>query len=134
MTPRKSGRFQPSHRIESPRPDIRSYLFLHLTLLLYSLASVFAKYAGLYRLAGLWETTLVFVGLEFLALLVYTLLWQLILRRVDLSFAYSNRAVCTLWTILFGLLFFGEEITWGKAVGILVVLAGVVLVVTDHDR
>jgi drug/metabolite transporter (DMT)-like permease len=120
--------------MESGQPQAKSFLFLHLTLLLYSVASVLAKYAGLYRLAGLWELTLLFVGLEFLALLVYTLLWQLTLRRVDLSFAYSNRAVCTLWTILFGLVFFGESLTWGKAVGILVALAGVVLVVTDHDR
>ncbi|MEA5015340.1 MAG: transporter [Candidatus Limiplasma sp.] len=113
--------------------DIGSFLFLHVTLLLYSVASVFAKYAGLYRLAGLPTETLVFVGLEFLALLVYTLLWQLSLRRVPLSFAYSNKAVCTLWTILFGLVFFREALTWGKAAGALAVLAGVILVVTDHD-
>ena len=117
----------------SPAPAPGSFLFLHATLLLYSIASVFAKYAGLYRLMGRPTQTLVFVGLEFLALLVYTLLWQLALRRLPLSLAYSNKAVCTLWTILFGLVFFGEALTWGKAAGALTVLAGVALVVTDHD-
>lgn len=117
----------------SAAPSLGSFVFLHATLLLYSAASVLAKYAGLYRIMGLTTQTLVFVGLEFLALLVYTLLWQLALRKLPLSLAYSNKAVCTLWTILFGLVFFGEALTWGKAVGAALVLAGVALVVTDRD-
>ena len=74
-----------------------------------------------------------FLGLELLMLLIYSVLWQQTLKRMPLSFAYSNKAVCTLWTCLFGLCFFGESLTWGKAIGILVVLVGVWLVVTDHD-
>ena len=72
-------------------------------------------------------------GAEAAALLAYSLLWQLVLRRMPLSFAYSNKGVCTLWTALFGLAFFGEQMTWGKAAGLVVVLAGVALVVTDHE-
>ncbi len=123
----------PSGPSPAPSVPMGSFLFLHATLLLYSIASVLAKYAGLYRVAELLTQALIFAGLEFSALLVYTLLWQLVLRRLPLSFAYSNKAVCTLWTILFGLAFFGEALTWGKAAGIGLVLAGVVLVVTDRD-
>ena len=68
-----------------------------------------------------------------LALAVYSVLWQQVLKRMPLSFAYSNKGVCTLWTALMGLILFGETLTIGKAVGILVVLAGVWLVVTDHE-
>jgi multidrug transporter EmrE-like cation transporter len=106
---------------------------LHGTLLLYSGLSILAKYAGIHLAAQRHDLALLFLGLEFLALLVYTLLWQQVLRRMPLSFAYSNKAVCTLWTCLLGLLFFGESLTWGKALGLLVVLAGVWFVVTDHD-
>ena len=35
--------------------------------------------------------------------------------------------------IAFGLLLFGETLTWGKAIGLAVVLAGVWLVVSDHE-
>ena len=59
--------------------------------------------------------------------------WQQVLKRMPLNFAYSNKGVCTLWTALFGLAFFGEQMTWGKAAGLVVVLAGVALVVTDHE-
>ena len=52
---------------------------------------------------------------------------------MPLSFAFSNKAVCTLWSCLFGLIFFGESMTLGKAIGIVVVLVGVWLVVSDHE-
>lgn len=108
-------------------------LLLHGALLLYAFVSVFAKLAGIQMAqAQLWPT-LLFLGLEAFALLVYSVLWQQVLKRMELTFAYSNKGVCTLWTALFGLLFFGESLTLGKAVGILVVLAGVLLVVTDHE-
>ena len=51
-------------------------------------------------------------------------------RAVQLS---RNKGICTLWTALLGILLFGETITWGKALGIVVVLIGVLLVVTDHE-
>ena len=51
---------------------------------------------------------------------------------MPLSFAYSNKGVCTLWTRCSGFCF-GEQMTWGKAAGLVVVLAGVALVVTDHE-
>ena len=105
-------------------------LLLHLTLLLYSVVSVFAKLAGLRMAGGEALPTLVFLALEAFTLLVYSILWQQTLKRMPLSFAYANKGV---WTALFGLLFFGESLTWGKALGIAVVLAGVLLVVTDHD-
>ena len=52
---------------------------------------------------------------------------------MPLNFAYSNKGVCTLWTALLGLAFFGEQMTFGKAAGLAAVLAGVALVVTDHE-
>ena len=115
------------------KPSLKNMLMLHGTLLIYSLTSVFAKLASLQLGAGSWPALLAFVGLEILALGVYSILWQQVLKRMPLSFAYSNKGVCTLWTALFGLVFFGETLTWGKAVGILVVLTGVLLVVTDHE-
>ena len=111
----------------------RDYLLLHGALLLYAVVSVFAKLAGNAMAAQERGGTLLFLGLELLTLLVYTVLWQQALRRMPLNLAYSSKGVCTLWTCLFGLMFFGETLTWGKAVGIAVVLIGVALVVTDHD-
>ena len=115
------------------KPTLKSMTLLHGTLLVYSVASVFAKLAGLQMGAGSWLPTLMFLGLEVFALMVYSVLWQVVLKRMPLSFAYTNKGICTLWTAIFGLLLFGESLTWGKAMGILVVFIGVLLVVTDHE-
>ena len=115
------------------RVSRNDFLLLHGTLLLYAGVSVLAKYAGMHL--ALQETTagVVFMVLEFLALGVYAVLWQQTLKRMPLGYAYSNKGVVTLWSYLFGLFLFGETLTLGKAVGILVVLTGVWLVVSDHD-
>ena len=113
--------------------DSKSFLMLHGTLFLYAVVSIFAKYAGMAMHANEPPRTFFFIGLELLVLMVYTVLWQQVLSRMPLHFAYSNKAVCTLWTCLFGILLFGEALTLGKVIGIFVVLAGVYLVVTDHE-
>ena len=113
--------------------SMKNFLLLHVTLFLYSVGSVFAKHAAGALQAGNRNGIFVWLGLDLLALMAYTVLWQQTLGRMPLNFAYSNKAICTLWTCLFGLFFFGEALTLGKGIGILVVLMGVWLVVTDHE-
>lgn len=115
------------------RVPARDFLLLHLTLLLYSVVNIFAKRAGLSLAADERQLALLFLALELAALGVYAVLWQQTLKRMPLTFAYANKAVCTLWTFLFGVLFFGESVTLGKGIGVAVVLAGVGLVVTEHE-
>lgn len=112
---------------------MKALLLLHGTLLIYVVVTIFAKLAGNQLAAENYVPALVMLGLEFATLMVYSVLWQQVLKRMPLNFAYSNKGVCTLWTCLAGILFFGETLTWGKALGIVVVLAGVWLVVTDHE-
>ncbi|MDD3336126.1 MAG: transporter [Eubacteriales bacterium] len=113
--------------------ELKPMLLLHGTLLLYAVVSVFGKLAGIGMSMENTSMTFTMLGLELLTLAVYSVLWQQVLKRMPLHFAYSNKGVCTLWTCMFGILFFGEALTWGKAAGILVVLIGVWLVVTDHE-
>ena len=122
-----------SAKAAAPRVPVKDFLLLHATLFLYAVVSVLGKAAGVRLAVRETEPAVVFMALEFVALGVYAVLWQQTLKRMPLSFAYSNKGVCTLWTCLFGIVFFGETLTLGKALGILTVLAGVWLVVSDHD-
>jgi multidrug transporter EmrE-like cation transporter len=129
--PRKPA--EPQSKAAALRVPAKDFLLLHVTLLLYAVASVFAKAAGIHLSVRDMPPVYVFLVLEMAALGVYAALWQQTLKRMPLSFAYSNKGVCTLWMCLFGLIFFGESLTLGKAIGILIVLCGVWLVVSEHE-
>ena len=52
---------------------------------------------------------------------------QQIIRVLPLTTAFANTAVTTAWGLLWGLLFFHEQITIGKIVGVALVISGVIL-------
>ena len=63
----------------------------------------------------------------------YAVLWQQILKKIPLTSAYANKAVTIVWGLVWGLIFFGEVITIGKVIGSLLIIAGVMIVVTEHE-
>ena len=63
---------------------------------------------------------------------VYAILWQQMIKRFDLSVAYANRSMAILWSLVWAVVFFHERITINNVLGVLIVLAGTVLVNTDE--
>lgn len=49
-------------------------------------------------------------------------------KRVELSVAYANRAMALLWSLLWAVLLFGEQITVKKLIGVGLVLAGTLII------
>lgn len=107
----------------------RSLLALQGAVILYSFADVAAKLASAHPfLSGgyvLW------IGAEVLILGVYALCWQQIIKRVDISVAYSNRAAAVVWTTLWAALLFRETITPKNLLGIGILFAGIWMVNRD---
>lgn len=103
------------------------FLYLHAILLLFSVAGIFAKSAACHKILSL-EWLLFYVGLLGI-LLVYAIVWQIILKHINLTVAFCNKAVTVIWGIVWGSLFFGETITVKKIVGAAIVMAGLCLVI-----
>lgn len=61
---------------------------------------------------------------------IYAIGWQQIIKRMPLTTAFANKAVTVVWGIIWGFLFFHEEITLGKLLGAALVISGIVLYVT----
>ena len=104
---------------------VKPYLLLHALLLLYALSTLLSKLA-----AGeefLSPRFILFYGGVIGLLGIYALGWQQVIKRLPLTAAYANKAVTVVWGLIAGLLFFGEAMTWGKAAGAAMVIAGVVL-------
>lgn len=123
----------PENNMENKKKkfDIKTYAVLHAILLLYSFVGVFMKLA--FKNEFLSFDFLLFAGLAVMFLGIYAILWQQVLKKLPLTVAFTNKAICIVWGMLWGALFLGDEITWYKIVGSIIVFIGVVLVVSNNE-
>lgn len=110
----------------------KTYIILHLIILLYSLSGIFSKLASTKQFLSF--EFILFYGLVLFIMAVYALLWQQVLKSVPLNIAYANKAVTIIWGMVWGALVFKEQITIANIIGAAVVLAGVILMVTGGDQ
>ena len=64
---------------------------------------------------------------------IYAVAWQQLIKKLPLTTAYANKAVGVIWGLIFGKVFFDEVITLQKVVGIIIIIIGIILVVTDKE-
>ena len=58
---------------------------------------------------------------------IYAVLWQQILRRIELSTAYLFKGTTLIFTMLFAALLFGETITIPNIIGSVIIITGITL-------
>lgn len=104
---------------------MKTLLFLHLLLMLYSVSGILSKLAAGVDFLSV-QFVLFYAGM--IAILgVYAIGWQQILRRMPLTSAFANKAVTIVWGIVWGVLFFSEPVTVPKIIGAALIMGGVVL-------
>ena len=108
----------------------KDYIQLHLNILLFSLTSVFSKAASVQLNRGGIKNPLLYV---FLFLMVancgiYAIAWQKVSKKFSLSTAYANRSVYLIWSQIWAVLIFHENLTVKNIIGLLIVLVGVMVV------
>lgn len=111
--------------------EIRNYIYLHVIFIFYSINGIISKMAS--KTAFLSPRFLLFYGLLLFNLFVYAILWQNALKIMPLSKAYSNKAVTTIWGIVWGSLFFNEKITLQMIIGAFIIIGGILMVVYDDE-
>ena len=104
---------------------IRDILMLQIVFFIYSINSVVAKLASAQESFGI--KFILLYGLEAAILGVYAILWQQIIKKLELSIAYANKAVVLIWAMIWGALLFEELITLPKMAGILLVILGIII-------
>lgn len=103
----------------------KTLIALHLMLMIYSMSGICSKLAGNYPFLSI--RFCLFYGIVILLLGFYAIGWQQVIKRLPLSIAFANKAVTTIWGLIWGKLFFHETITIGKMVGAAIVIVGIVL-------
>lgn len=105
---------------------LKDILMLQAVIVVYTLSGVFAKLAS--GRQPLSPGFLLLYGAELAVLGIYALLWQQMIKRFELSVAYANRAMALLWSMVWAALFFHDRIGLKNVCGILLVIAGTVIV------
>ncbi len=114
------------------KSSILLFAFLHITLLIMSFSGVMSKSAA--GEAFLSLRFCLFYGGMILILGVYAICWQQLIKRLPLSLAYANKAVTVIWGMVWGVMFFGEQITAKKLIGAAIVIVGVVLYSMENNN
>lgn len=114
------------------KDNIKWLIILHVIILIYSINGICSKTAAQYDFLSFnW---IIFYGMVIALLGFYAIAWQQVIKHLPLVMAYANKAVTTIWGLIWGLLVFGEAITWQKVVGAIVIILGVYLVVTGEEE
>ena len=115
---------------------IKDYILLHLNIMLFSFTSVFSKLASVqFNKKGIWSIWLyVFLFLMLVNCFVYALAWKKVIRRCELNVAYANRTVYLIWSQVWAVMIFHENLTARNILGLLIVFVGVMIVSTQGSE
>ena len=101
------------------------YISLVLINMLYACVSIFTKLASQQEFMS-WNYMLCLIGAVGV-MGMYAMLWQQILKRIELSLAYMFKGTSLIFVMLLAHVLFGEQITWNNVVGAIIIISGIVL-------
>lgn len=116
------------------KEKIRIFLILQLMNILYSLNSVMIKVvSNRWESDGLFvfSTVSILIAAVFI-MVIYALLWQHILSKVDLIVAYMCKGMIIFWGMLWAVLLFDEHIGILNMLGTVLIFCGTYLVSADE--
>lgn len=110
--------------------NLKNHKYCHVIILLfinllYACVSIFTKYASQQEFLS-WNYMLWLVGAVGV-MGVYAVLWQQVLKRIELSMAYMFKGTSIIFVMLLAYILFGEQITWNNILGAIIIIVGIVL-------
>ena len=103
---------------------LKDVLILQAVVGIYTVSGVIGKFAA--KQQGIWFLAL--YAAEIGVLGIYAILWQQMIRRFELSVAYANRAAALVWSLVWAILIFREQVTLQQLAGIALVIVGTVVI------
>ena len=114
------------------RNNVYTYILLQISFFIYALSSFFSKMAT-YNNVEIKNVIICYM-LSVFCLGINAIIWEQILKKMNLSIAYSNKGVTIIWGLIFGIIFFNEEISFGKITGIFIVILGIFILMRKDEN
>lgn len=77
---------------------------------------------------------LLLYSISFALMAVYAVLWQLVLKFIDLSFANSTMSMVPVLVFLGGIFLFNEKINTNNGLGFFMIIAGLLMIFNSKRR
>lgn len=108
--------------MKNKKNNIMLIVVIQAAVCLYTVSGIAAKLASNYEFLSFGFVLC--YGMELAMLGVYAIIWQQIIKRVDISIAYANRALAIFWSMLWAFLLFEEQITAQNLLGVVLIFIG----------
>lgn len=111
---------------------LKDIICLQMVIVIFTISSVVAKLASGQEFLSM--KFIVFYGLEIMVLGIYAVLWQQAIKKIDLSIAYANKAMGVLWSMIWAVIIFHNQITLQNVIGVLLVIAGTIVLNSSESE
>lgn len=107
-------------------------IFAIIIYTIFPLSSIFMKVASSQENLLL---KFIFFCLSIASLGIFSILWQKLLKKVDLVKAYLFKSTTIIWNVIYGIILFKEQITINMIIGIVIATIGVMITIMGgkHD-
>ena len=113
------------------KTKLKDICILQIVIAIYTLSTVCAKFASGQEFMSF--QFILYYGIEMIILGVYAIIWQQLLKKFDVSIAYANKAMGLLWSIVWAILIFNDTITIKNVIGVIIVIAGTIIVNSEDE-
>lgn len=79
-------------------------------------------------------TKIMLFGLAIGVLGVFSILWQKLLKNLDLVKAYIFKSTTIIWNVIYGVLLFKEKISINMVLGMIITTIGVIITVLAENK
>jgi multidrug transporter EmrE-like cation transporter len=104
---------------------MRSEILLTASIILQSFSFLSLKIGSRFES---WGLSLLFIATAFSFLLMRAWLWQLILKRHELSTVFPFSSFVHVLIVLYAVFLFGESLTYGNIAGLAVMILGLFII------
>ena len=105
--------------------NIRSYIFINIGFLMYSLATLLAKINSL-RSKPFSLQFFVLLAIQFMVVGVFSIIWQFSIKYIELNKAYIFKGTTIIWGMIFAQFIFKEQISIQNIIGAAVIIVGMI--------
>ena len=99
--------------------------------IIFPISSIITKYAAMTD--DLWNKFLLY-GASVVVLAIFSVFWQILLKRVDLVKAYIFKSTSIIWTVIYGVLIFNDALTVNVVIGTIIVMIGTVIAILGGEN